>query len=967
MSFWRRVKKASGSDGSLSRAARGEASQEELAQMAVQALRQRTDADRIGIWLVGTSGREEFRGSVWDSSEETLPAEWARLSPEVGLLEQLLTHERSIEQVLDGSPRNPLIGPLVGMKQAVWAPIEGQGQRAGVLLAAWRHRQGQPPLPVIESVASELSLALSYREVESSARMRSADLSFARRILSASGSGANLEELLAEIVQSGADAAGVGFLALGRLTKEAGAASELSWISVDPQWARHLESDPLRQLWRRALDSGFVAGADASDALPQEGFARWVALPLRKGASRLGIQIAGLLPRGASFATLEWLELRAALAGDILAEWNSREEKAGRESRQRSQIERAQEALLLLDSSGSILAASAGAKRLLKGFSPQPGDGFAGLFCEGERAGAWLRSFREEGRTEAAPLEAELRDGARVCVRTPLPAGENLATVFLEVAGAHLASRPAELAESELRTLLEWVEQGVVIFDAKQRILAMNRRFPEIAGLDSGEARGLRTLDELIKQFSGMTEDPGLFARRWRELAQLEEGGIREEVLLARPVPRILERAGRPVLDAAGRRAGWLEVYRDLTAGRLFEARLQQAEKLAAIGQMVGGIVHELSNPLTSILGYAQRLLLQAEFGQSEEMHKIYEEAGRASRILRQLLESSRGDRPQRKAVSLNRLVDHALELRGIAMSSEKIRVEADLDPSSLLLLGDEDQLQQVVANLVANAEQAIGEGRGTIRVSTRHAGEGMLRLEVSDEGSGIPPGLLSRIFEPFFTTKPAGLGTGLGLSIVLGIVREHGGRVRAANRPGGGAVFTVELPALAPEALPARPPEPRSAPGALAVVRSGEPPAKSRPAVLRALVVEDEPTVANLIADVLRDEGMEVEVLLDGREALGRVLRRSFDLVVCDLKMPGFGGQQFYQALLRRGSPLCSRFIIVTGDALAAPAREFLERNRVPCVPKPFRVEELTQAVHGLLRLDAGAPLKRAAARKDA
>ena len=119
-------------------------------------------------------------------------------------------------------------------------------------------------------------------------------------------------------------------------------------------------------------------------------------------------------------------------------------------------------------------------------------------------------------------------------------------------------------------------------------------------------------------------------------------------------------------------------------------------------------------------------------------------------------------------------------------------------------------------------------------------------------------------------------------------------------------------------------------------------------------LVVEDEPTVARLIADVLEDEGMRVEILMDGREALDRASRQTFDLVICDMKMPGLDGQHFYKSLERSGNPLRKRFLFVTGDVIAAHTREFLERNKLPLVAKPFRVEELTEKVHGVLATTA-------------
>jgi CheY-like chemotaxis protein len=255
--------------------------------------------------------------------------------------------------------------------------------------------------------------------------------------------------------------------------------------------------------------------------------------------------------------------------------------------------------------------------------------------------------------------------------------------------------------------------------------------------------------------------------------------------------------------------------------------------------------------------------------------------------------------------------------------------------------------------NLVGNAQQAIdhsGTG-GTICVRTKRFGGQRVLFEVSDDGPGIPPAILARIFDPFFTTKPPGVGTGLGLAIVLGIVREHGGQVNVASPPGGGAKFTIELPTAQTSPADLMDEELR-----LPVSRESGPvklPASLVPAdgeaansAARVLVVEDEPTVARLIADVLEDEGLHVDVVLNGREALERVARESYDLVICDMKMPGLDGQHFFHSLERARSPLRERILFVTGDVIAPHTHEFLERNHLPHVAKPFRVEELSEAV---------------------
>jgi signal transduction histidine kinase/CheY-like chemotaxis protein len=445
-------------------------------------------------------------------------------------------------------------------------------------------------------------------------------------------------------------------------------------------------------------------------------------------------------------------------------------------------------------------------------------------------------------------------------------------------------------------------------------------------------------------------------------LARGIEGGVRQELQMMHPSPRILERAARPVSDPTGRLLGRVEIYRDLTAQRVFHSKLLQTEKLAALGQMVSGVAHELSNPLTTIQGYAHRLLARQELpGRTEEVRHIYQEAERAGIILRQLLMNARETLPERRPVSLNQIVQRALELQRFSFAAEKIRLELDLDPALPLVHGDPGHLQQVLMNLVGNAQQAIernGQG-GTIRLRTKRTGDRRVLLEVADNGPGIPQAIVARIFDPFFTTKPAGVGTGLGLAIVLSVVREHGGQVHVLSPPQGGAVFHIELPTAAEPVQDEAFGSPLLARKNFLPEVTEEAERRNRPARAvetgkgtRVLVVEDEPTVARLIADVLEDEGMHVEVLLDGREALDRAARQTFDLVICDMKMPGLDGQRFDKSLERSGNPLQDRFLFVTGDVIAAQAREFLERNRLPHVAKPFRVEELTEKVYGVLAI---------------
>jgi signal transduction histidine kinase/CheY-like chemotaxis protein len=1008
------------------RASLAGAPREELMREALHSLSAGGRADRIGVWLEQDSvpGAEPLaaaclRGMLWDAEGEDTPDEWQKLSLEPPLPQELLASGKSVYQELDDSqgrpPNRPMIGPLVGLRHALWTPIEGKGHLRGVILTGTQKKQTAMPRELAESVAAEIALALEWEQEQRFAWERQADLRLSKQILAALSGGASPDTVLSQLAASCSEnladpsAVGASFAVIGHWPRQASSAPghaqmDFAWESGDSAWTRAVAREPLASLWRGALKTGKVLGAEPPVTWSKEGLARLVAIPLRSAENVLGVLVAGISQKTSSLATLERLELRASLAIFALERRRLRAEQIRRTARRHALLEFSPQATVLLDARGNIASLNRSAKVMLEErraeqtpeslqagqTSPQDaawsvGGRFANLFCAREqpRMEEWasraLAGERDKAIEAQEISEGELVNGARVRLHAPLYAGEDLAAVVLAPAAADEAVQQRNRSDAELQNVLEWVEEGILLFGANHGIRAMNTRFAQIAGLSPEQAAACTTLDNLIAHLAERAADPESFAKRWRELARGSEGGTREELQLSRPVPRVLERSVRPVLDQAGERLGRVEIYRDLTAQRVFQAKLLQTEKLAALGQMVTGIAHELSNPLTSILGYSQRLLVRKDHaGSTEEARQIYEEAERASTILRQLLLSAREARPERKRVALNQVVQRAMDLQRFGSASEKIRIELDLDPTLPFITGDSGQLQQVLMNLIGNARQAIVlEGKaGTIRLRTARNGNRRLILQVIDDGPGIPQTILARIFDPFFTTKPAGIGTGLGLAIVLSVVREHGGQVSVSSPPQGGSVFTVELPVEAESAVEPGRRSPEVEEQFLPVSR-GPAVDRNRVAALphrvprsnhrgtRVLVVEDEPTVARLIADVLEDEGLDVEVLLDGREALDRAGREPFELVICDIKMPGLDGQSFYQSLARARNPLHERFLFVTGDVIAQQTQEFLEQNRLPHVAKPFRVEELTEKVFSLLDSQHARGGRAAAAKK--
>ena len=997
MRIWRKPAESESNGRGLARGTLNGATRQELLEEAQKELAAHGCASRVGVWLEAHANgapHDEFatgfHGTVWDRGNRDTPSEWAQLSVEPPLPAELLLRGKTVEQDLHASAADPILGLLAGLRYAVWVPIEWKEQLKGMILLASTAKASASSREHAESVAAELALALGLEELESIARQREADLGVARRFLARQGTDSTFDAALANIVDSctqapgKADGPGAVFAMIGALRQEPGEAGggfpmDFQWRSGDEAWARAVESEPLAAVWNRAMQARQLVGSEPKMGWMPVAVARILAIPLEMEGQLLGILVAGLPDAAVSLTALDRLELRAGLAASVLGRKTRKEKEGSFAQWQDALLERLSEPVLLLDDCGRITAATRGARELagpvsrgnwprLAGKLEQPS--LPEMFRPYDQAQVanWLHAglHPEAAKHDVppAPARAELQNGVAVRLSLAAPAQGHPKMVLLEPVAPRESPGQAEI---ELQNVIEWLEEGVILFDAQDSIRAMNTRFEQIAGLAPEESGKFNTLEGLLGRLQVHAAEPARFAARWRELARGIEGGVREEFQMMHPSPRVLERAARPILDPIGRLLGRVEIYRDLTAQRVFHSKLLQTEKLAALGQMVSGVAHELSNPLTSIAGYAHRLLARQDLpGRTEEVRQIYQEAERASTILRQLLVNARETLPERRLVSLNQVVQRTMDLQRFSMAAEKIRVEIDLDPVLPFVQGDPGHLQQVLMNLVGNARQAIeqhGQG-GTIRLRTKRIAERTVLLEVADSGPGIPQAILARIFDPFFTTKPVGVGTGLGLAIVLSVVREHGGQVHVLNPPQGGAVFQVELPAAAEtaqdeplgSALPVRN---NFLPETVATVgyenRAARASGNGKGA--HVLVVEDEPTVARLIADVLEDEGMHVDVLLDGREALDRAGRQSFDLVICDMKMPGLDGQHFYKSLERAGNPLRERFLFVTGDVVAAQTREFLERNHLPHVAKPFRVEELTDKVHGVLAVTAHHP----------
>src|SRR3954454_16130510 len=383
-------------------------------------------------------------------------------------------------------------------------------------------------------------------------------------------------------------------------------------------------------------------------------------------------------------------------------------------------------------------------------------------------------------------------------------------------------------------------------------------------------------------------------------------------------------------------------LFDDQTERRRLQDQLIQSEKMSAIGQLIAGIAHDLNNPLASVVGFADYLteIPSVPPALREPLSVIQEEAERASNIVKNLLSFARKQEHQRRPTPLKPLLDATFLLLRNQLMAQRVEARIVVEPALPMPDIEPNQIQQVFVNLINNAAQAIAStGRpGTVVVRARRWLDGVA-IDVVDDGPGMTEGLAAQVFEPFFTTKPEGEGTGLGLSISQGIVKEHGGRIMLSTEEGTGSTFTVQLP------LSTRSAAPPEDVGTRAPTRR-----------LRVLVVDDEPHILHYMRATLEAWGHIPVVAADGEEGLARASGEQFDLIISDLRMPRFGGREFYEELARRNPRMAARLVFSTGDTVRGDTLAFLETLDRPYLHKPFSLAELRTLLADVVR-ESGAP----------
>jgi two-component system NtrC family sensor kinase len=415
------------------------------------------------------------------------------------------------------------------------------------------------------------------------------------------------------------------------------------------------------------------------------------------------------------------------------------------------------------------------------------------------------RTGSQSGRTRTREVRLRRKDaGVAVCVDTSSGVMEEGRVVryqgtLVDVTEKRALEHKLRRQEEFRRHLLESFPDLILVLDLKGQYTFVSARIGELLGYGPEHLMG-KNVEDAENTSAELAALYRTVATGQSSLTSCEYGSRHRDGSW-----RTMLGMASPLLDAEGKPAGVIISVRDVTTEKKLEQQIIQSERLAAMGQMIGGFAHELNNPLTSILGMAE-LLQEGEASEAarKQLSILHKEARRAAEIVQNLQYFARPPAPGRSQVNLNELVQRTVQMQAYPLRKSNITVDFLPEPAIPAIVADPNQLMQVFLNLLLNAEQAIRESRekGTIRVRIGRKPDSVW-VVFQDDGPGIAPENLAHIFDPFFTTKRPGRGTGLGLSICKTVLREHGGNIDVASAPGGGAVFTITLPVTAESATP--------------------------------------------------------------------------------------------------------------------------------------------------------------------
>jgi PAS domain S-box-containing protein len=488
------------------------------------------------------------------------------------------------------------------------------------------------------------------------------------------------------------------------------------------------------------------------------------------------------------------------------------------------------------------------------------------------------------------------------------------------------AEEALQKSEERYRTILEDMEEGYYEADLFGNITFVNDSICRILGYNGEELIGTNyrayaydkeNADRIFKHTNTVyrTGKPG----KWFYWDYSTKNGER----------RHIEASIAPKFNEDDIIVGFRGINNDITERKAMEQQVLLTNKLASIGELASGVAHELNNPLTTVIGYAQLLIESQDVSDhiKADLDKVYQESHRAAKIVQNLLSFARRRKPEKVYFEINNLVQKTLDLRSYELKVNNISVYVNLKTDIPDIKADYHQIQQVILNILINAEQSLAEvrRRGKITVTTS-AVKDRIRISISDNGPGIIQSNIDRIFDPFFTTKEAGKGTGLGLSVCHGIVSAHGGKIYVESDEGKGTTFTIELPTAITED------------SEIVETYMGSEIVFPRKTITEnILVIDDEPGIRDILTRIFSERGYRTDSASDAKTALEMLSQNGYALFIIDLKLPKISGQKLYEIMLDKYPSSTQRVMFITGDTITQSTQDFLDSTGKPYLTKPF------------------------------
>lgn len=558
-----------------------------------------------------------------------------------------------------------------------------------------------------------------------------------------------------------------------------------------------------------------------------------------------------------------------------------------------------------------------------------------------------LEDLRKTGSVRDRELTLRRKDGSLISVLNSCVAIRDAAGDFVRFQGSLEDVTERGQMESRLREEQEFVRRLVacfpdiiVVLDTSGRYTFVSPRVHEFLGYTPDDFVGASIQDR------PHPEDRDSVLSFFRSLinGEISYGAVEYRTAHKNGGWRTVRANASPLTNAEGQIIGVVASARDVTESKHIEQQLIQSEKLAAIGQMVSGVAHELNNPLTAILGVSDLLFERStEDASRRQLQLINKQARKAAELVQGLLMFSRPSRHQSQHVQVAELVTRAVELQKTELEARRIAVEVNASAGLPQIEVDPQHMTQVFVNLLSNAEQAIASVSDHGRISIHiDAADGYQEIVIDDDGPGIRSDIRSKIFDPFFTTHRTSGGSGLGLTICLVIVKEHGGTIEAQSSPGGGARFRILLPSPKDARSPARSAN-RTSGGGL------------RDKTI--LAVDDEMGIRELIQDGLSARGARVDTVETVDEAWNRAIAQPYDLILCDSNLAGESGAALIGRIAQTKGSQAQRFVLMTGELLEPGQISDWAKKGVRALQKPFQVSELVAILEELLTAAGPAP----------